>query len=516
MTPELKAYIEAGYGTLPDLIAIHARQTPDRLALIDDTRSLTYAALFDEMNRFAVALQNRGMTQGDSVSVCARNSTNYGVVFLGTLMAGMTVAPLAPSSTPDDLVGMIRDSGAKLFFTDEESYLALETRLPDLNVKTFRLDRTGENSFDAFLAAPGTKAAPVDIPPDQPFNIIYSSGTTGTPKGIVQSHGMRWAHCRPVDPVGFGPEAISLLSTPLYSNTTLVAFIPTLAGGGTVILMSKFNTERYLQLAEDWKVTHTMLVPVQYQRLMDFPEFDSYDLSSFREKLCTSAPFNAALKREVLDRWPGGLTEYYGMTEGGGSCVLECHTYPDKLHTVGHPVPGHDIRIIDEQGNELPPGQTGELIGASGVTMNGYHNKPDKTKETEWYSPEGVRFIRTGDVGQFDEDGFLTLMDRKKDMIISGGFNIYPSDIEHLLRKYPDVKDVAVVGVASREWGETPVAFVVLKTGSITSADALKSWANDQLGKTQRVSDLILRDDLPRSAIGKILKRELRDLYSPA
>lgn len=516
MTPKVAAYIEREFGLLTDFIAIHAEEKADKNAIICGDVILTYSQLQDRMNRFAVALEREGLQPKDTVSMCAVNSANYAVAFLGTLLAGMTVAPLAPSSTADDLVGMINDSGARLFFTDAATYDALIDRLPDLAVKVVRFDLTGEGRFDDFLAEPGVTPRAVDVDPDQAFNIIYSSGTTGTPKGIVQSHKMRWAHTRPVEPVGFGEDAVVLLSTPLYSNTTLVAFVPTFSGGGTLVLMSKFNTEGYLQLAEKWGVTHTMLVPVQYQRLMDFPDFDKYDLSSFKEKYCTSAPFKAALKREILDRWPGGLTEYYGMTEGGGSCGLECHLYPDKLHTVGKPLPGHDIRIMDENGNELPPGQTGEIFGASGTVMNGYHNKPDKTLETEWYAPDGTRFIRTGDVGQYDEDGFITLMDRKKDMIISGGFNIYPSDIEHLLLSHDAIVDVAVVGVESREWGETPVAFVVLKQGAALSADEIKTWANGRLGKTQRVSDVIPREDLPRSAIGKVLKRELRDMYASA
>ena len=327
---------------------------------------------------------------------------------------------------------------------------------------------------------------------------------------------MRWSHTIPTETPGYGPDAISLISTPLYSNTTLVCFIPTLSGGGTVILMEKFNTEKYLQLAEKWHVTHTMLVPVQYQRLMDFPDFDKYDLSSYVMKFCTSAPFKADLKAEILKRWPGGLVEYYGMTEGGGSCMLAAHEFPDKLATVGRPMPGHDIRIIDEHGTELPAGQTGEIVGSSKAIMNGYHNQPGKTAETEWFSPEGVRYIRTGDVGRFDEDGFITLMDRKKDMIISGGFNIYPSDIEHLFQKNNDIADVAVVGVESRAWGETPVAFVVLKPDAAATAEDIKAWANGQLGKTQRVHEVVLSDDLPRSAIGKILKRELKDAYGSA
>ena len=241
---------------------------------------------------------------------------------------------------------------------------------------------------------------------------------------------MRWAYAVRSIQRGYGPEATTLISTPLYSNTTLVSFMPTLTFGGTVVLMPKFETTRYLELAQQHRVTHTMLVPVQYQRLMAHPEFDRYDLSSFQAKFCTSAPFAASIKADVVRRWPGRLTEYYGMTEGGGSCQLEADEWPTKLHSVGRPLEGHDIRLIDEHGNEVAAGEVGEIVGHSPAMMTGYYRQPDKTAEAEWYDPSGKRFIRTGDMGRFDEDGFLTLLDRKKDMIISGGFNVYPSDLE--------------------------------------------------------------------------------------
>jgi acyl-CoA synthetase (AMP-forming)/AMP-acid ligase II len=258
-----------------------------------------------------------------------------------------------------------------------------------------------------------------------------------------------------------------------------------------------------------------MLVPVQYQRLLAVPEFDSHDLSAFRMKFCTSAPFAAALKAEVLRRWPGGLTEFYGMTEGGGSCMLAAHEFPDKLHTVGKPMEGHELRLIDDAGREAASGEMGEVVGRSGSMMTGYHGQPAKTREAEWISPQGERFIRTGDVGRFDAEGFLTLFDRKKDMIISGGFNIYPSDLEEVLRRHAGVADAAVIGVPSEQWGETPVAFVVPRQGSQDSEAGLLAWFNQRIGKTQRLAALRFLDELPRSAIGKVLKRELRDRYRP-
>ena len=256
-----------------------------------------------------------------------------------------------------------------------------------------------------------------------------------------------------------------------------------------------------------------MLVPVQYQRLMASPRFGAHDLTSFRMKFCTSAPFAAALKADVLARWPGGLVEFYGMTEGGGTCILAAHEHPDKLHTVGQPPEGHDIRLIDEHGRELPRGATGEVVGHSAGMMAGYHGQPEKTADAQWFDPSGKRFIRTGDIGRFDEDGFLTLVDRRKDMIISGGFNLYPSDLEAVLREHPSVADAAVAGVPSERWGETPAAWVVAREGAALDAESLRAWANERLGKTQRIAFLHVVDELPRSAIGKVLKRELRDRF---
>ncbi|HEY1228804.1 MAG TPA: AMP-binding protein, partial [Ramlibacter sp.] len=227
---------------------------------------------------------------------------------------------------------------------------------------------------------------------------------------------------------------------------------------------------------------------------------------------------SAALKADVLARWPGGLTEFYGMTEGGGTCILDAHLHPDKLHTVGSPAEGSDIRLIDEAGHEVAAGEAGEVVGHSAGMMVGYHGQPEKTREAEWFDTQGKRFIRTGDIGRFDADGFLTLFDRRKDMIISGGFNIYPSDLESVLREHPAVLEASVVGVPSVEWGETPAAFVVTKPDAAPiEPEALREWANARVGKTQRIAQLAFIDELPRSAIGKVLKRELRDrLAGPA
>lgn len=508
---------EQEFGLIAELIHAYAQQQPRHPALIDEQRSVSYGELDQSMDRVAVALQRDRVNSGETVAICALSSVDYGVVFFGALRAGVAVALLSPSSTAESLVTMLADSGSKILFLDESVAAALATVALPAGLQLVRLDRApGVRSIDTWLAPAGGVPVPVTIAPDAPFNIIYSSGTTGLPKGIVQSHSMRWAHVRRASNFGYDREAVTMCSTPLYSNTTLVSFFPAIAGGGAVVLMSKFDAGKFLELSQRQRVTHAMLVPVQYQRLMDRADFGQFDLSSYRMKFCTSAPFAPSLKADILRRWPGGLIEYYGMTEGGGTCMLQAHLFPDKLHTVGQPVPGHDIRLIDEQGQEVPPGQLGEVVGRSSAMMNGYFNQPGKTAEAEWYDAAGSRFIRTGDVGRFDAEGFLTLLDRRKDMIISGGFNIYPSDLEAVLLQHPAVSDGAVIGVPSKEWGETPVAFVVLRPDAAATADEIKQWTNQRLGKTQRLAAVQLATELPRSAIGKVLKRELRDQYSAA
>jgi acyl-CoA synthetase (AMP-forming)/AMP-acid ligase II len=504
----LEALLSAEFCNLPEIVRHHAANRPDAIAVADPDFRLTWAEFNRLGDRIASRLQREGIGPGGAVALAGFNSAHHVAVWLGVLKTGAVAGLITYSATGEQMAAMIADTGARHLFLDAGAAATLGGF--DLgNVARIAMDGSDAGEpLSQWMDPEGSVPEPVVISPDSGFNIIYSSGTTGIPKGIVHSHAMRWQHIQRGLPA-YGPDSVTILSTPMYSNTTMASFLPTLGSGGKIVLMKKFDARGFLELAERERATNTMLVPVQYRRIMALPDFDSFDLSSFVMKYCTSAPFPAALKADVVKRWPGGLVEIYGLTEGGGVCLLEAHKYPDKLHTVGQPSPGHDMRVIDEDGNELPRGSVGEIVGRSPAMMTGYNNRPDATKAMHWHDSEGRLFYRHGDIGRFDEDGFLTLMDRAKDMIISGGFNIYPSDLEAVLLQHPGVVEAAVIGAPSEEWGETPVGFVVLRDGVET--EEVLTFVNSKVGKTQRLNRLVETGELPRSAIGKVLKRELRD-----
>lgn len=492
----------------------------DHPALISEQGSVSWRALLNQTNQIANRLRDAGLQPGDSVAALSENNTNYIALYLGVLTAGGCMVPLSGMASAEALGLMLSDCSAQFLFVSQKnrdllhSFRAGLQDLSDDRIVAIDDDSKGiGQTLRDWLGHASAEARPADVSLDDAFNIIYSSGTTGTPKGILHDYRFRQRQMERMSRYGLDGDAINLVSTPLYSNTTLVSVLPTLFHGGTLVVMAKFDARRFLQLAETHRVTHAMLVPVQYQRILADAEFDRFDLSSFKLKLCTSAPLRPEVIADAIARWPGNLREVYGLTEGGISTSLDCAAHPDKWSSVGIPTEGAEVRVIDEDGCELSKGETGELVGRAISMMRGYVNRPEQTQEMLWESPEGDMFYRSGDMGRIDEDGFIHILDRRKDMIISGGFNIYAVDLEKVLLAHPAVDDAAVIGIPSEQWGETPLGLVVLKPGHQDSGPMILEWANGQLGKSQRISTIELREELPRSTIGKVLKRELRAPY---
>lgn len=497
---------EQPFGTVPALVAAHAEERPQALALVAGPRRLTYAAFDRLIDRAAAGFQKRRLEPGDVVALMGLPAVEHLALHLGALRAGLTVAPLADWLTRDALIRMLDDAGAKLLLTDPSGAGRLA---PIPGALEYDVLTESEVPLDGW-SVPGERPAPVEIAPERASNITYTSGTTDTPKGIVVSHAMRWHQAVRREPLGDDP--VLMISTPLYSSATIINLFMGLAFGARVVVLPRFDAARFLATAEAERATQAMLAPVQYRRLLAHPDFDIRDLSSFRLKTCTSAACPPEIGAEVLRRWPGAFIQYYGLSEGGPSCVLRAHERPDKLHTVGLPAPGCDIRVIGEDGRELPRGETGEVVGRSPWMMSAYHGQPEKTVQAQWFDPAGARFIRSGDLGFFDPDGFLVLTDRVKDLIITGGLNVYPSDLEAVLNQHGDVEEAAVVGAPSEQWGERAVAFVTPRSGHSLDNQALLTWANARLGKAQRLASVRVVAQLPRSPLGKVLKRELREL----
>lgn len=504
--------LEKSFGDFGAIIGAWAEEKPDDRSLADSNTELTWREVDGLTSRIAAQLQRDGLQQGQAVAILGTSNVQYALVYLAAVRAGGCAAPLTTSAAPAQLAAMLGDSGALHLFVDAAKLADLKgVALGDVKIVMLDTAVSDHPVLNDWMADEGVACDATPSAATDPFNIIYSSGTTGTPKGIIHSHGMRWHQMAGGFKSIYNRDTRSLVSTPLYSNTTLAVFLPTMCHGGFARIMEKFDAPAYLEHAQTDRTTHTMLVPVQYQRLLAHADFGTFDLSSFIVKFCTSAPFAAELKADVLNRWPGGLVEIYGMTEGGVVCMLQAHHHPDKLHTVGQPVTGHELIVLDEDDKRLPAGSKGVLTGRSPTMMSGYKNQPEKTREMEWRDEDGNVWLKTGDIGIVDDDGFVSIVGRAKDMIISGGFNIYPKDLEELLEDQPEVAEAAVVGMPSELWGETPVGFVRLKDEA-ASPEMILERVNGQLGKTQRISVLYPIDEMPRSHIGKLLKTDLRVL----
>ena len=493
---------------LPEILSLHGKWKGEKTALICGSETVSWAEFDRATNQVANCLNAQGIGRGHTVAVLMTNSRQMVEALVGIMKSGACSVPLNLSVSSDAVAAMLKDAGVSAIFASADQKNRL-TDFLDQNPNIPCLLAGAE--FEAFKHRASEAFPAATIEGDDPLNIIYSSGTTGMPKGIVQTHRGRrdWAYDLCIA-LRYTSASRTLFTIGLYSNISWVGMLCTLLAGGTMVIHHSFDATAALTAIQDRQITNFAMVPIQLQRLLEAQDSNKFNLGSVQAIMSCGSPLHADLKEQLFQRL-GDTTviELFGLTEGVIT-TLDPEEAAGRMASVGKPLIGTDIKIVGDDDKEVTVGQSGEIVGIGRALMPAYLNRPDATDEATWVGPDGRAWLRTGDVGQLDQDGYLYVVDRKKDMILSGGQNIYPQDIEAILITHGSVNDVAVIGVPSKKWGETPLAVVVQEPGAAQNCEAILQWANSRLGKQQRLSGLIFSESLPRNPNGKILKRKLR------
>ena len=498
------------------LLSRHARYRPDHLAVVFGDDRLTFRQLDARVNRLSNALLTAGVVKGDKVATVLPNCLEQLEVYWAAAKTGLVVVPMSPLLQEAGLLSLLDNSDSVLVISTcafAETLERIRPKLPAIRAARWLLTDGTRPGFEAYtaLVTSASDAAPPEtgITGSDPYNIIYSSGTTGEPKGIVHTHDVRAGYCTLfASAFRMTPESVCLHAGSIVFNGAFLDLMPAMYLGCTYVLHPTFDAERVIEEVERSRVTHMVMVPSQIIALLNSPAFEPERLRSLEMIQSVGAPLHLEHKLRLNEVLPGRFYELYGLTEGFMT-VLDRQDAVRKAGSVGTPIAFYEMRILDEDGREVPAGQVGEICGRGPLMMAGYYKRPDLTAKAiigGW--------LHSGDLGYVDEDGYLFLVDRKKDMIISGGVNVYPRDIEEVVVQHPAVVEGAVFGVHDPRWGETPVAAVILRKTGCVSAHELREWINARVGaKYQRVSDVMVVETFPRNVAGKTLKRVLRDQY---
>jgi long-chain acyl-CoA synthetase len=527
-----------------ELFEKSARAHPQAALLDFMGRKYSYGETLDGANRVACGLKALGYGRGDRIGLFLPNVPHYVAAYYGILKLGATVVNFSPLYTAEELSAQVADSGTRLLFTLSATALlptALEVledsalerlvvgsvagALPPAKSLFYRLFRGGEvtprphdsrvQAFSALIANQGSCDMP-ELDPETDLALIqYTGGTTGTPKGAMLTHQNLSTNARQV--AQLDPELGKTQDTILgvlpffhvFANTCVLN--RTVVTGGEIVMLPRFNAKQAIAELKRTRPRSMPGVPTMYQALLDAPGMKAEDFASLRFCVSGGAPLSAALKQDWETTTGAKVIEGYGLSETSGVVSANPYDGLNKPGTIGQPIPATRVRLVDKGDPTRPPpeGEPGEIVVAGPQIMKGYWNRPDADAEVFVDDIAGTRWLRTGDVGTIDGDGYIRIVDRVKDMIAVGGFKVFPSQIEHVLYQHQAVKEALVIGLPDAYHGELPHAYVVLERGERATGPELCAWLNGKLGKHERVSQVVVRDALPKTMIGKLSRKDL-------
>jgi len=515
-----------------EFLMISSSIAPDRPAIVFEGKTFTYADLDNRVNRLANALIGLGVGKGDMVAALQVNCNEFIETYFAAARAGAIFVPLNFRAKSDELSYMIGNCEAKVVFTGEryvDMVNEMRSQLPGTqHFVCYENKKEGMHGYDELLASASPEEVFTDIGDDDITILMYTAGTTGRPKGVPLTHNSFsmyvLSNVTPVDP---DIAETNILTVPLYHVAGIQAVMAAIYGGRTMAMMRQFEVKDWMKMVQEQKANRAMLVPTMLKRVVDDPEFDKFDLSSLKVITYGAAPMPFEVIKKAIEIFPGCMfINAFGQTETASTITTlgpDDHvitgTEEEKAKklkrlqsSIGRPMDDVEIKIVDDEGKTLPIGEVGEILAKGPRVMSGYWKDAEKTAKA--LTPDG--WLRTSDKGYLDDEGYIYLAGRGDDMIIRGGENISPEEVENALYSHPMVDECAVIGVSDPDWGQEPKALVVLKKGQQCTAEEIMEHCRGQLSSFKRPRYVCFIDELPRTSTGKILKRDLRQKHGEA